>query len=106
MAIKILLSEDSMIEKYIFICEKARICEPWVEARHHLYYAWIFYSSCMLPSDYPRYDSSGNNSINNTTRWVSKVMKTSEFYKNYQHFYISETTAKTKRGTFHVQHTT
>ena len=39
MAIKILSSEDSTIEKYIFIREKARTCEPWVETRHHLYYA-------------------------------------------------------------------
>ena len=42
-AIKMLLSEDSTIEKCIFIREKVRLCEPWVETRHHLYYAWIFY---------------------------------------------------------------
>ena len=99
-AIKILLSEDSMIEKYIFVREKARICEPLVETRHHLYYAWIFYGFRMLPSDYPSYDSSGNNSINNTTRWVSKLMKTSEFYNNYQHFYISGTTTTTSEEYF------
>ena len=58
-AITILLSEDSMIEKYIFIREKARLCKPWIETRHHLYYACIFYGFRMLPSDYPSYDSSG-----------------------------------------------
>ena len=54
----------------------------------------------MLPSDYRSYDSSGNNSINNTTRWVSKLMKTSEFYNDYQHFYISGTTTTTSEECF------
>ena len=44
--------------------------------------------------------STGNNSINNTTRWVSKLMKTSEFYKDYQHFYISGTTTTTSEEYF------
>ena len=83
--------------------KKARICEPWVETRHHLYYAWIFYGFRMLPSDYPSYDSSGNNNINNTTRWVSKLMKTSEFYNDNQHFYISGTTTTTSEEYFENQ---
>ena len=41
-AIKILLSADSTVQKYIFIQEKARICEPWVETRHHLYVEGIW----------------------------------------------------------------
>ena len=36
--IKMLLLADSTVQKYIFIREKARIYEPWVETRHHLYF--------------------------------------------------------------------
>ena len=88
-AIKMLLSVDSTVQKYMFIREKATICEPWVETRHHLYYIWIFYGFRPLPSGYPSYDPSGQNDIVNATRWVSKLMMTHDFYDNYDHFYVS-----------------
>ena len=84
-----LLSADSTVQKYIFIREKARICEPWVETRHHLYYIWIFYGFQPLPSRYPSYDSFGHDDVINATRWVSKLMRAHDFYGNYNHFYVS-----------------
>ena len=88
-AIKTLLLVDSTVQKYIFIQEKAKICEPWVETRHHLYYIWIFYGFRLLPSKYPSYNSSGHDDVVNATTCVSKLMLMYNFYDNYDHFYVS-----------------
>ena len=89
-AIRMLLSNTSMLQKFNDIKEKARIKSSWVETRHHLYYLWYFYGFQTLPNSYPSYDSTKNNLLSNTTRWISKLMTLDQFFNEYQHFYLIE----------------
>ena len=60
-AVQFLLNNDTMLQKYMFIKEKASKRRFWVESRHHLFYIWHFFGYRALPEEYPSYDSTGMN---------------------------------------------
>ena len=43
-----------------------------------------------LPTDFPSYDPSKNNSIINYAKWISNLTPCKDFFKNYKHYYITE----------------
>ena len=67
-AVQILLSDGAMLQKYMFIKEKATKMKFWVESRHHLYYIWYFFGYRILPDDFPSYDPTGNDDVLQSTR--------------------------------------
>ena len=85
---QLLLNNDTMMQKYMFIKEKALKRKFRVESRHHLYYIWHFFGYRALPKEYPSYDSTGMNDFHRATRWVSKIMPLDDFFNKYQHFYL------------------
>ena len=87
-AVKNLLRTPPMLRNFIFIREKAKMRAPWVETRHHLYYIWPFFGFWILLNSYPSYDSTGNNNILESTRWISHLMTMESFFDEYAHFYL------------------
>ena len=80
-AVQNLLKNPTMLRKFIFIREKAKMRSPWVETRHHLYYIWHFFGFQILPNSYPSYDSTRNNNILESTRWISHLMTMESFFE-------------------------
>ena len=85
---KKLLRTPLTLRKFIFIREKAKMRSSWVETRHHLYYIWHFFCFQILLNIYPSYDSTGNNNILESTRWISHLMTMESFFDEYAHFYL------------------
>ena len=88
-AVQLLLNNDKMLRKYMFIKEKASKSKFWVESRHHLYYIWHFFGYRTLPAEYPSYDSTGMNDFHRATRWISNTISLDDFFNKYQHFYLT-----------------
>ena len=89
-AIRTLLEDKILLQKYTTIYGKAMQVQHYVTTRHQSFYLWMFYGWRELPNDYPAYDSSGTNSIHNATKWISNLTSCEDFFKNYKHYYINE----------------
>ena len=108
-AVQILLHNNTILRKHMFIKKKATNERSWVETRHSLFHNWYFFGFRILPKDYTRYSPALNNDINNPTRWVSKLISLRSFFNNYQHFYITTKEipiASIFSTTFHLHKTT
>ena len=74
-AVQLLLNNSTMLQKYMFIKEKASKRSFWVKSRHHLFYIWHFFGYKALPEEYPSYDSTEMNDFHRVTRWKRNIAK-------------------------------
>ena len=88
-AVQLLLNNCTILQKYMFIKEKASKRRFWVESRHHLFYIWYFFGYRALPEEYPSYDSTCMNEFHRATQWISNIMSLNDSFDKYQHFYLT-----------------
>ena len=93
-----------MLQKYMFIKEKASKNRLWVESRHHLIYIWHFFGYSILPEEYPSYDSTGMNDFHPTTRWIFNIMSLDDFFNKYQHLYLTNQQNNDDHYLFYKRH--
>ena len=80
-SIRMLLEDTIMLQRYTHIHEKSYKMQHYIPTRHHAFYLWMFFGWRELPMGFPSYDPSKNNSIVNSTKWISNLISCKDYFK-------------------------